>query len=178
MLNHFNCVQPLLTLWTVALQAPLFIGFSRQILEWVAIPLSGDLSDPGIEPVSLMSPALAGVFFTTSATWEALFNIYLYLIIHLAAPGLSCTCSIFSYNMWNIVPKSGIKPGPPVLGARSLSHWTTLFQTFKNHRSHSLPKDDIKTRRGPDLTHSSSCQTLVYTRPYHTVLSLYVTILE
>ena len=31
----------------------------------------GDLPDPGMEPLSLMSPALAGRFFTTSATWEA-----------------------------------------------------------------------------------------------------------
>ena len=34
-------------------------------------PSPGDLPDPGIEPASLMSPALAGGFFTTSATWEA-----------------------------------------------------------------------------------------------------------
>ena len=34
-------------------------------------PPPGDLPDPGIEPVSLMSPALAGGFFTTGATWEA-----------------------------------------------------------------------------------------------------------
>ena len=34
------------------------------------IPPPGDLPDPGIEPVSLMSPALAGGFFTTSVTWE------------------------------------------------------------------------------------------------------------
>ena len=39
-----------------------------RILERVAIP---DLLDPGIEPMSLMSPALAGGFFTTIATWEA-----------------------------------------------------------------------------------------------------------
>ena len=31
----------------------------------------GDLPDPGIEPESLISPALAGGFFTTSVTWEA-----------------------------------------------------------------------------------------------------------
>ena len=39
----------------------------------VALPFPplGDLFDPGIEPASLMSPALAGGFFTTSATWEA-----------------------------------------------------------------------------------------------------------
>ena len=42
-----------------------------RILEWAATPSSGDLPDPGIETASLMSPALAGGFFTTSATWEA-----------------------------------------------------------------------------------------------------------
>ena len=39
-----------------------------RILEWVAIPPPGDLPDPGIEPTSLTSPALAGRFFTTNAT--------------------------------------------------------------------------------------------------------------
>ena len=38
-------------------------------LEWV-VTSPGDLPDPGIKPVSLPSPALAGGFFTTSATWE------------------------------------------------------------------------------------------------------------
>ena len=41
------------------------------ILEWVAMPSSrGNLPDPGIEPAFLTSPALAGGFFTTRATWE------------------------------------------------------------------------------------------------------------
>ena len=40
-------------------------------LEWLPCPSSGDLPDPGIEPVSLMTPALAGRFFTTVSTWEA-----------------------------------------------------------------------------------------------------------
>ena len=54
--------------WTVVCQAPLFIGFSRQEY-WCGLPCSpGDLPDPGIKPASLMSPALAGVFFTTRAT--------------------------------------------------------------------------------------------------------------
>ena len=39
--------------------------------EWVAMPFSRDLPDPGIEPLSLLSPTLAGSFFTTSAVWEA-----------------------------------------------------------------------------------------------------------
>ena len=59
--------------WTVALQAPLSIGFSRQEY-WSGLSCAspGDLSDQGIEPESLGSPALADRFFTTSATWEAL----------------------------------------------------------------------------------------------------------
>ena len=40
-----------------------------RILEWVAISLPGDLPNPGIKPTSLMPPALAGEFFTTSTTW-------------------------------------------------------------------------------------------------------------
>ena len=41
------------------------------MLEWVAIPFPRESSDPGIEPASLVSPALADRFFTTSTTWEA-----------------------------------------------------------------------------------------------------------
>ena len=57
--------------WTVAHQAPLSMGFSRQEY-WSELPLAppGDLPNPGMEPTSLLSPALAGGFFTTSATWE------------------------------------------------------------------------------------------------------------
>ena len=48
------------------------MGFSRQEY-WSGYPFPplGDLSNPGIEPVSLTSPALAGTFFTASAPWEA-----------------------------------------------------------------------------------------------------------
>ena len=54
------------------LQAPLSMGFSRQEY-WSGLlyPSPWDPPNSGIEPVSLMSPALAGGFFTTSATWEA-----------------------------------------------------------------------------------------------------------
>ena len=59
-------------LWTVACQAPLSMGFSRQEY-WSGLwwPLQGDLPNSEIKPDSLMSPALAGGFFTASATWEA-----------------------------------------------------------------------------------------------------------
>ena len=46
--------------------------FHARILEQVAFPPPGDLFHPGMEPMSLVSPALAGGFFTTSALWEAL----------------------------------------------------------------------------------------------------------
>ena len=61
-----------MTPWTVAQQAPLSMGFSRQ--EYWRVLLCrppGDLPDPGTELESLASPAWAGGFFTTSATWEA-----------------------------------------------------------------------------------------------------------
>ena len=64
---------------TAACQAPLSMGFSRQEY-WSGLPCPppGDLPDPGIKPASLMSPALAGEFFTTSATWEALWITLIY----------------------------------------------------------------------------------------------------
>ena len=69
----FSCVQLCATPATTACQAPLSMRFSRQEY-WSGLPCPplGDLPDSGIEFVSLTSPALAGGFFTTSATWEAL----------------------------------------------------------------------------------------------------------
>ena len=77
--KHFACmlscsrrVWLCAALWTVAHQAPLSIGFSRQE-HWRGLlcPPPGELPNLGIKLVSLMSPALAGGFFITSATWEA-----------------------------------------------------------------------------------------------------------
>ena len=71
-LSCFSPVQLGGTLWMVALQNPLSMGFSRQEY-WSELPRPppGDLPDSGIEPTSLTSPALAGRFFTISTTWEA-----------------------------------------------------------------------------------------------------------
>ena len=73
MLSRFSHVQLFETLWTVAHGVPLSMGFSRQEY-WSGLPClpPGDLPDPGIETVSLI-PALAGGYFTTSATWETPF---------------------------------------------------------------------------------------------------------
>ena len=73
MLSYFNHVQFFVTPWTVAHQAPLSMGFSKQEY-WNELPCPppGDLPDPRTEPGSLTSPALAGSFLKTSTTWEAL----------------------------------------------------------------------------------------------------------
>ena len=71
-LSHFSRVWLFVTLWTIAHQAPLFMGFSRQeYWNGLLCPPPGDPHDPGIKPRSPVSPALRGGFFTTSTTWEA-----------------------------------------------------------------------------------------------------------
>ena len=61
--QSLSCVQLFATPWTVARQAPLSMGFSRQEY-WsrLSFPSLGHITDPGIMPVS---PALVGAFFTT-----------------------------------------------------------------------------------------------------------------
>ena len=72
MISHFSRVRLFETLWIVAHQAPLSLGFPRQKY-WSGLPCPppGDLPNPGIKPTSLKSPALTGNFFTSSATWGA-----------------------------------------------------------------------------------------------------------
>ena len=72
MLSHFNRVPLFVTPWAIASQAPPAMEFSKQEY-WSVLPFPppGDLPHPGIEPMSLMSPALSGSFFPTSTTWEA-----------------------------------------------------------------------------------------------------------
>ena len=69
-----SCVQPFVIPLTVAHHALLCMNFSRQEY-WSGLPFPtpGDLPNPGIEPASLVSPALAGEFFTAGATLEAQF---------------------------------------------------------------------------------------------------------
>ena len=58
-LSHFSRVRVFVTPWTVAHQVPLSLGFPRQEY-WSGLPCSAprDLPNPGIEPASLVSPAL------------------------------------------------------------------------------------------------------------------------
>ena len=70
-LSRFNSVWLFATPWTVAHQTPLSVEFSRQEY-WRGLPFlpPGDLPNPGVEPVSCVSLALAGGFFTPSTIWE------------------------------------------------------------------------------------------------------------
>ena len=58
--------------WDCGLPGPSVDGiFQARILEWVAISSSRDLSNPGLEPISPASPALAGRYFTTEPPGKA-----------------------------------------------------------------------------------------------------------
>ena len=74
---------------TVAFQAPLSMGFSRQVY-WSGLPRPalGDLPNPGIKPASLRSPALAGRFFATSVTREAFIYINQFTSVTQSCPTL------------------------------------------------------------------------------------------
>ena len=73
---------------SVACQGPLSTAFSRQAYRsGLPSPPPGDLPDPGIKPASLASPALAGGFFTTSATWE----------VNRLCEGIQFVCSLNRY---------------------------------------------------------------------------------
>ena len=77
------------------------MGFSRKE-SWSGLPCSppGDLPDPGTETASLISLALAGGFFTTSATWEAPRKQYLSTYLH---PCSTCKCRLWRTGAWDLL---------------------------------------------------------------------------
>ena len=84
MLSHFHHVRLFATLWTIACQASLSMGFSRQeCRSGEPFPSLWDLCNPGIEPASLVSPALQRYSLSTELTWEL--------------PSVSQTSSFVSY---------------------------------------------------------------------------------
>ena len=73
-LSRFSHVRLLATPWTVAHQAPLSMGFSRQEF-WGGLPCPppGDLPDPGMETASPVAPALTGRLFSTESPGKPTF---------------------------------------------------------------------------------------------------------
>ena len=115
-------------------------GISQaRILEWFPYPPSGDLPDPGIKPASLVSPALAGGFFTTWEAPKAGVVVQLLSRVQLFAPhGLQHTrfpCPLLSPGVssnscqsshWCLPTiSSSVTPSPP---AFYLSQHQGLFQ--------------------------------------------------
>ena len=105
-LSCFSHVYLFVTLWTLAYQTPLSMGFSRQQY-WSGLPFPSleDLSDPGIK---LESPALASgwlVASTPSATWKAPVNMYVYMSVFFSFYWLSLghqkTYHIPVLGQWN-----------------------------------------------------------------------------
>ena len=88
-------------------------------------PIPGDLPDPGIEPASVMSPALAGEFFTTSTTWEALeahqnWFVFLLLVVLEKTPESPLDCkeiqTVHSEDQpWDFFGRNDAKAETPVL---------------------------------------------------------------
>ena len=97
-----------------------------RILEWVAMLSSrGNLPNPRIEPESLMSPTLAGGFFTTEATWEA--HVYIYPLLfrlfshvgHYRVLSSLCSTKGWKVSFLNLVFSPPFSMACPALGTRS-----------------------------------------------------------
>ena len=152
--NPYACVLShvwlLVTTWTVARQDPLFMGFPRQE-HWSGLPFPTpeDLSDPRIEAVSLVPPALSGRFFTTVTAWEVLYLTHITpfeseSISHsvvsnslrphgLQPTRLLCPWDFFRQENWSglpfptpeDLPNPGIEPMSPVSPSLACGFFTT-----------------------------------------------------
>ena len=121
------------------------VGGTLQARYWsgLSCPPPGDLPDPGMEPTSLTSPALAGGLFTTSTTWEAhtevqttemkfsqnpylplgytLYSEVVYFLDSMFAPHpLFLFAGPTAYGI--LVPQPGMEPPLPAVEAQSLNH--------------------------------------------------------
>ena len=97
----------------------LCMGFSKQEC-WSGFPCPppGDLPDPGIKPVSLLSPELAGEFFTTSAAWEAGLK-------YIRSPSHICTACA---SAWEAAPRDLLGSIPALLqGSALISPFLSLL---------------------------------------------------
>ena len=112
-LTHFSCTLLFATLWTVACQAPLSMGFSRQE-SWSGLPCPppGDLPDSGIETVSLISPVLAGSLPLASLQKPS-FSLLLLL-------------SHFSHVRPSVTPWTAAYQASPSMGFSRQEHWSGL----------------------------------------------------
>ena len=88
---HCSVIWLLGTLWTGAHRVPQSMGFSRnECCSELPCSHPGDLPNPGMQPTFLLSPALAGGFFITSATWEAYWSRVNYSVVFHSLQPMDC----------------------------------------------------------------------------------------
>ena len=151
MLSRFSRVQLCATLWTIAHQAPLSMGFSRQkYCSGLPCPSPGDLPEPGVKPASLMSPELARGFFTTSTIWEAQIWVYqidscTVILIH------KSTCKFYS-----------LRDKPFHLHAQKQT--VTHSNTQKSVIFHQLERGESESEVSHSVV-SDSCDPMEYSLP-------------
>ena len=140
------CAQLCLTLcdpWAADHQAPLFMEFSRQDY-WHGLPFlfPGDLPKPGIKLMSLVSPALAGIFFATTAPPSN--NNYYNLIMSIQ---YKLTEIILSF--WRLYPSTAFR-------TLLLTMMTTpfLLRDFCPHLSYIHPFQSISVHWFLECRHS------------------------
>ena len=155
-LSCFSPIQLFTTLWTVARQAPLSMGFSRQE-DWKGLPCSppGDLPDPGIECASLVSPKLAGRFFTTRATWEVHWgphkqNCSPGRLTHQRKCELRRTKARGHHDFRGLEENGKPLPRLPVYNVYSVQMLLTSFRKRKKEQRAEIPPIPL-ARSGPEL---------------------------
>ena len=147
MLSH---VRLFTTPWTVAYQAPLSMGFPRQV-SWSGLPFPfpEDFPDPGIEPRSPVSPALAGGSFTTEPPGKPIDGMYLTIInsiefspsIHRElVPGPTTVCVLVSQSCPTLCnPMDCSLPGSSIHGILQARILEWIAISFS--RGSSQPRD-------------------------------------
>ena len=123
-LSHLGRVRLYAMLWTVARQAPLSMGLSRQEY-WSGLPCPSprDLSDPGIKPSSLISPALAGKEgFFLPLTWETLVCITSKPCYSVGGGGLVAKSCLTFVTPWTVACQA-----PLSMGFSRQEHWSGLL---------------------------------------------------
>ena len=125
------CVCALGRVWlfptsrTIALQAPLSMGFSKQE-HWSGLPFPppGDLPNSEIKPASIVSPALAGRFFTNCVTREAPYG-YNIVLLATATTLYIRPLKLIRLITESLYPLTSISPSPQL--PASGNHYSVLF---------------------------------------------------
>ena len=106
----------------VACQAPLSLGFSWQEY-WSGLPFPlGDLPNPGFEPMSPASPALAGAFFTTEPPGNPFSSLYDLSLIFLPEVNAVSVFSLCSNTPDSVSPFRDVSLGVSVLAVYHLDY--------------------------------------------------------